>query len=681
MLAMPAGAAADLLPPQIHTVAGGGSCTVTTPPEPPAVMPLVSPCTGVTATSIPITRPVAVAAVPGGGYLYIDDGNMGNDLIEQVSAAGMVTTVAGNGTATDAPDGTVATASGLNDPVAVTPLPDGGFLVTEAAGSVVRMVSPGPPGTATITTIAGTGTPGYSGLSGPATSTQLNWPTDAELTSGGQVLIADSYNNLVRVLSSADPSATMDTIAGGGSCDDVASVCDGQAAGAVTLHHPVSVSPIQGGPGGFLIAEDEYDANVIRQVSAVSSSGTFSTVAGAPGPPGFGGDGGPATSAQLDQPQQVVSTSGGGFLIADTNNERIRQVSPAGTITTAAGNGIATYAGDGGAATAGSLDGPTAVSPTPGGGMLIADTFNQVIRAVTLAPVTTIKLSPSTPNGGLGWYSSTSVRATISSVGGKSTRCILDPPEAPPAYDAMPSSCPYTGGGASISGDGVHTLYAASVNATGDKELPISISFKIDSTSPVVTCNALMPTFAFGARNALVSATITDPGGSGPRTPTASSPADTSSLGAEQVIVTGYDNAGNAGGQVCSYKVLPGTLKPTPTLSRAFAPHRRFTTIKQLIVTHVPAGASVNLHCQGKGCRFSTKRRLRGVGERGRSRTVDLRSLFAGGQLPAGISLTISVTESGRTGRAFLLTVRARRAPTYRATCLAPGSFQPGKGC
>ena len=681
-LALASAARADLLPPQIHTVAGGGSCATTlvvaNPSPPPAITTVVNPlCQGVSPTSVAIGYAASVAALPGGGFLYVDSEN---DLVQEVSPSGTVTTVAGNGTATDAPDGVIATDSGLDDPVAVTPLPDGSFLVTEGAGSVVRLVSAGPPGTATMTTIAGTGAPGYNGLSGPATSTQLNWPTDAEVTSDGQVLIADSYNNLVRVLSSAAPGATMDTVAGvapgtpagGGICDDVASGCDGQAAGTVILHHPVSVSPVQGGTGGFLIAEDEYHANVVRDVSSVSSAGTFSTVAGSPGPPGYGGDGGPATAAQLDQPSQVVSLPDGSFVIADTANERVREVSPSGTITTIAGNGVASYAGDGGNATDSSLDGPVSVSPTATGGLLIADQVNEVIRAITLAPVTTITLGPSSPNGGGGYYN-TPVKVKITSTG-KSIHCVLDPTEVPLSYQNLPSSCPYSGSGGSVSFDGHHTIYAAGVNSYGDQEIPIKISFTMDTTAPFVLCGPT-PTFTYGAPGAQLESSVTDPGGSGPLTPLILTPVNDRRLGKQWVIVTAYDVALNPGGQVCYYTVLPRKFSPAPVLEWKFAPGRVSSTVKTLAVTHVPKGASVGVVCDAKSCPFA-KRSVRSAG-----RTVDLSALFARRPLPAGAGLTIAVTAKGTIGRAFMLGLRSRRQPSYRATCLAPGATTPGKRC
>jgi hypothetical protein len=652
----------------MHTVAGGGSCAPTIPSGQLNVPPTFnSACEGIKATSVSINRPTSVAALPDGSYLYVDSGN---DLIQQVSAAGVVTTVAGNGTTTDAPDGTLATASGLNDPVAVAPLPNGGFLVTESAGSVVRMVSPGGPTTATISTIAGTGMPGSSPSSGLATSTPLNWPTEAEVTPGGQVLIADSYNNEIRSVSYAGPGATMTTVAGGGSCDDVAGSCDGQQATAVALHHPVSVSPLANGGGGFLIAEAGVDANVIREVSP---SGTFSTVAGAPGPAGFGGDGGPATAAQLDQPNQVVSTPDGGFLIADSNNEVIRQVSPDGTISTVAGDGTASYSGDGGDATAADLDEPAWVSPRAAGGLLIADSYNNVIRAVTLAPVTTIT---AIPNGSNGWFDGAGATVTVTASGAKSTRCVLDPSAAPPVYDAIPSGCPYMGKSpALITGDGTHTLWAASINSFGDEEEPISVTFKLDMTPPALVCTKV-PTFTLGQRHAKLTATLSD-ALSGPAYPTASAFANTGFIGSYANTVFGADLAGNIGEVGCTYNVVPAILRPAPRLQWSASPGAAGTTIRRLVVLRVPAHARVNVTCSGAGCPFSVKR----GGAAGRTRTVNLTSLFGPASLAPAATFAVSVTKTNTLGRVWRFTVRRAAQPLLNPGCLQPGSLTARAGC
>jgi hypothetical protein len=684
-------AALAVAPPQIHTVAGGGSCSGPLILGGAVPLGLLSggPCDGVSATSVPIANATSVAALPGGGFLYVDDTY---DLVREVSPAGTVTTVAGNGTTTDV-DGTLAVDSGLNGPVAVALLPSGGFLITEYDGSVVRMVSPGTPATAMITTIAGTGTPGSNGLAGQATSIQLNYPSDAVPTSDGQVLIADTYNDSVRLVSAASAGATISTIAGDGPCDAATTTCEGLPAVAVALDHPVSVSPIQGGSGGYLIAESDSEQfdDTIREVSQISPSGTFTTVAGTPGEQGYAGDGGPATAAQLNNPEQVVSTADGGFLIADTNNEVIRQVSASGTITTVAGDGVATYAGDGGPATSASLDSPAAVSPTTDGGFLIADAYNDVVREITIPAVSTISFSPASPDGHNGWYVN-AVLATVTATEGAQISCELDPTAPPPVFAAiLPASCAFSGAGAEITANGTHTLYAASVNAFGDDELPVSAVVKIDTTPPTMSCSATR-SFPAGTRHAAVTATVVDQI-SGPVSSPVSSPASTAKLGSHVATLTGESNAGLTVNIKCKYTVVPLTLDPSPAITERFAANRQYTTLRRLVVSHVPAAAAVNVTCHGKACPFAGARNITGKKCKakpctakkrklgGRARAVDLTPLFAKLPLAVGTRLTVSVTAPNTIGRNWLFTIRAGKDPRDQMSCLAPGSSIPGKGC
>ena len=682
-------AAGDTLPPQMHTAAGGGSCGGNAPA---VAMISGGSCDNVSATSAQIGDASSVAALPGGGLLYVDSVY---DLVREVTPSGKVITVAGDVNAMGQPntqdtDGVPAVDSGLNGPVAVAPLPNGGFLITEYNGSVVREVSPGAPGTATISTIAGVpGTRGGHGvLNGPATSVPLNYPSDAQPTSDGSVLIADTGNNYIRVVS--PDGSTISTVAGSGSCNDAGLSCEGMAAGAVSLHDPVAVSPIQGGSGGFLIAEDDPSAvNAIREVSQVSGAGTFTTVAGTPGQGyGYGGDGGPANGAQLSSPEGVLSTPDGGFLIADTGNQRIRAVSASGTITTVAGNGVASYAGDGGAATSASLQGPAGMAPAPDGGFFIADANDGAIRQVTIPPTTSITLSPATPNGNNGWYVS-AVHAKFSVVNGGGTHCELDPAAPPPVFDAMPPPCPFTGAGATISGDGSHTLYAASINKFGDKELPVSVSVKIDATPPTVICGPTR-SFTIGSRNALVTASVSD-SLSGPASPEASAQALTFALGTFGVTVYGADRAGNIGDVGCTYTVVPAILKPTPVMHWSFSVQGRYTTVKRLLVTDVAPQAAVNVACTGTGCPFSSARNVSGKECKGRKpctaksskrpHTIDLAPLFAHVQLAARAQLTVSVTKPNTIGRVWLFTANGQKPPSHRVSCLEPGSTAVGKGC
>jgi DNA-binding beta-propeller fold protein YncE len=119
-----------------------------------------------------------------------------------------------------------------------------------------------------------------------------------------------------------------------------------------------------------------------HEVRKVSAAGVITRVAGT-GTPGDTGDDGPATGAQLNRPFGVAVTPDGGFLIADTFNNMVRQVSAAGVITRVAGTGIPGNTGDDGPATDAQLHEPAGMAATPDGGFLIADVLNNEVRKMS----------------------------------------------------------------------------------------------------------------------------------------------------------------------------------------------------------------------------------------------------------------------------------------------------------
>jgi hypothetical protein len=287
-----------------------------------------------------------------------------------------IVTVAGTGTAGYSGEGGPATAADLSVPVAVRSMPDGGYLIFNQGGSVVRRVFPD----GTIRTVAGNGSAGFTGDTGPATSASMNAPSGGDRTADGGYLIADANNNRIRKVA---PDGTITTVVGDGSATFGG---DNGPANLAQIRFPydVAVQP----DGGYLIAD--VDNNRIRRVA---SDGTITTVAGG----GAGGDGGPATTASLTKPSGVALTADGGYLIADTYDHRVRRVDPAGTITTVAGTGAAGVTGDGGPATSATLNRPTRVAVEPDGGFVIADELNNRLRRV--APDGTISTVAGTTAG------------------------------------------------------------------------------------------------------------------------------------------------------------------------------------------------------------------------------------------------------------------------------------------
>ncbi len=250
--------------------------------------------------------------------------------------------------------------------------------VLGAALATVLLLVPGVRGAGPATridSVAG-GSAGFTGDGGPATAAQLTTPSGIAALGGGAYLIADTANNRIRRV---DANGTITTVAGAGPCCGAAGsrAGDGLAATdpSVRLNAPRGVAVLPG--GGFLIADTGN--NVIREVDA---SGTITTVAGT-GAAGSGGDGDAPTGASLTAPEGVTVLADGSYLIADTGNDEIRRVD-GGIIRTVVGNALAGagFAGDGGDAGGARLDAPGAVVALAGGGYLIADTGNNRIRRV-----------------------------------------------------------------------------------------------------------------------------------------------------------------------------------------------------------------------------------------------------------------------------------------------------------
>ncbi len=297
-------------------------------------------------TAASLTDPTSVA-VDAHGDLFIADS--GNNVIREVTPNGIITTVAGTGTAGYSGDGGAATAAELNDPTGVAVDASGDMFIADSGNNVIREVTP----SGIITTVAGNGTAGYSGDGGAATSAELNDPTGVAVDLSGNLFIADSANNVIREVSGGKIS----TVAGTGKAGYTG---DGHAATAAELNDPQGVAVDSS--GNLFIADSRN--NVIREVSG----GTISTVA--------------ATAGVLNDPQGVTVDSSGNLFIADSGNNVIREVS-SGTISTVAGTGTAGYSGDGGAATAATLDDPTGVALNAQGGLVIADSENNAVRQIT----------------------------------------------------------------------------------------------------------------------------------------------------------------------------------------------------------------------------------------------------------------------------------------------------------
>jgi uncharacterized protein (TIGR03437 family) len=355
------------------------------------------------ATAAQLNYPSAVAADPDGNVYIADQENL---RIRKVSVDGLITTVAGNGMTSASsgivfpdgvavgPDGavyfsdfyrvqkisggTLITIAGEYDktgfggdggpasqallafPRGLTVSSDGSVYINDEENFRVRKIAPD----GMIQTFAGNGQFQFTPDGTPALSAYLNQPSALAVGQDASLYIADTNNNL---LQRVNPNGLVTTVAGNGQAGGL--VADHGDALSIVLSHPVGVTiDLAGNPvvvGGF--------AKIYR----LNPDRTLTTVVGKGGPTGYGGDNGPATQALISTAAPYVGVlydPAGNLYFSDYGNNRVRQVSPQGIITTVAGDGNRASAGDGGAATSASLLSPSGLAMDAAGNLYIGET-------------------------------------------------------------------------------------------------------------------------------------------------------------------------------------------------------------------------------------------------------------------------------------------------------------------
>ncbi len=280
----------------------------------------------------------------------------------QAMTAGDIYTIAGNGTGGFSGDGGAATAAELVNPVGLAIDPNGNVVIADVGNNRIRVIAESS-GTfyqqamtaGDIYTVAGDATQGYTGTGGPATSAELYWPHDVHVDSSGNLVIADTYNNVIRVV--AESTGTY--------------------------------------YGQSMTVGDIY---------TIAGNGTA----------GFLGDGGAATSAEFDTIYSIAFDAEGNILLTDATNNRIRVLAEstgmmygmpmtAGDVYTIAGDGTAGFAGDGGAPVSAELNLPTGLVTNSAGDVFIADIYNNRIRE--LLPTESLQASAAIGAGTLSFVS------------------------------------------------------------------------------------------------------------------------------------------------------------------------------------------------------------------------------------------------------------------------------------
>ncbi len=291
-----------------------------------------------------------------------------NHVVRRVDAStGHITTVAGTGEAGYAGDEGPATEATLNEPYSLEVDAAGNVYIVDRLNAAVRRVDGT---TGIITTVAGTGEPGYSGDRGPGNHAQLREPNDCFLDGRGGLLIADIQDQRVRRLDLE--TGIIDTFAGNG---EKARGGDGMPARQASILGSRAVCMDQ--DGNTYIAERE--GNGVRVVTA---GGIMGTVAGASAERGYTGDGGSALDATWGAPKALRCDAAGNVIVVDTENHAIRKIDVnTGVVTTIAGGQFGGH-GDGGPATDAGLDRPHGCAVSTNGQIYIADSNNHRIRVV-----------------------------------------------------------------------------------------------------------------------------------------------------------------------------------------------------------------------------------------------------------------------------------------------------------
>ena len=306
---------------------------------------------------------------PGESVAVDASGNVfacGDSSILKITPAGIVTTLAGTANSPGSADGTGADAR-FKDPKGVTVDGAGNVFVADSGNHTIRKITPA----GVVTTLAGTANSSGS-ADGTGVNAQFNNPTGVAVDGSGNAFVADSDNNTIRKIT---PAGVVTTLAGTAASRGRT---DGTGADA-RFYSPAGVAV--DGTGNVFVADSEYFT-----IRKITPAGVVTTLAGTARAIGSPDGTGPA--ARFNTPKGLAADEAGNVFVADSGNNKIRMITPAGVVTTLAGAAGTPGSADG-TGSAARFNSPTGVAVDKDGNVFAADTGNNTIRKITPAGVVT----------------------------------------------------------------------------------------------------------------------------------------------------------------------------------------------------------------------------------------------------------------------------------------------------